>query len=190
MRFSVTIRSFRALSVLIAVLIVFFIIPLSVSAHDPHECPAGFPDEPIISEHLSHQDITGGVLTFHEIFEVGEKRFSAKFNKCDGQGRPATTGAGEKRNPDQPAFIRTSGPDSSACASCHHQPRLGGSSDFVANVFVLAQELDPVTDSISAEFSNERNPLGLFGAGPIEMLAREMTTELQAIRDAAKEAFG
>ena len=34
-------------------------------------------------------------------------------------------------------------------------------------------------------FSNHRNPLGMFGAGPIEMLAREMTTDLQALREAA-----
>lgn len=27
--------------------------------------------------------------------------------------------------------------------------------------------------------SNERNTLGMFGSGPIEMLGREMTTELQ-----------
>src|SRR5262249_16668317 len=37
--------------------------------------------------------------------------------------------------------------------------------------------------------SNERNTLGMMGAGPIEMLAREMSAELIAIReDAAKEA--
>jgi len=43
----------------------------------------------------------------------------------------------------------------------------------VANVFVLAQVLDPVTDSVSAEFSDERNTLGMNGSGAIEMLARE-----------------
>lgn len=187
MHFRVTSQCFRALGILVGLTIILFTIPLSVSAHDPHECPAGFPDEPVISRHFSHQDIISGALTFQEIFEAGEKRFIANFNMCDGQGRPATTGTGEKREPDEPAFIRTSAPDSSACAGCHNQPRPGGGGDFVANVFVLAQELDPVTDSVAAEFSNERNTLGMFGAGPIEMLAREMTVELQAIRDAAIE---
>ena len=56
----------------------------------------------------------------------------------------------------------------------------GGAGDFVANVFVLAQALDPVTLSASATRSNSRNTLGMHGAGPIEMLAREMTMELQA----------
>jgi hypothetical protein len=52
-------------------------------------------------------------------------------------------------------------------------------------VFVLAQALDPVTFSVAPEFSNERNTLGMFGAGSIEMLAREMSAELIAIREAA-----
>ena len=84
------------------------------------------------------------------------------------------------RTPDQPAFIRTSAPDANACAGCHMQPRSGGGGDFVVNVFVLAQALAPVAESIASAFSNERNTLGMFGAGPIEMLAREMTAELQA----------
>jgi hypothetical protein len=52
-------------------------------------------------------------------------------------------------------------------------------------VFVLAQTLDPVTFSVASDFSNERNTLGMFGAGAIELLAREMTAELQAIRATA-----
>ena len=56
----------------------------------------------------------------------------------------------------------------------------GGAGDFVANVFVLAQTLDPLTQDIDATHANDRNTLGMHGAGPIEMLAREMTVELQA----------
>jgi hypothetical protein len=62
---------------------------------------------------------------------------------------------------------------------------VGAAGDNVANVFVLAQVLDPVTESIGPEFSNERNTLGMQGSGAIEMLAREMTGELHARRDAA-----
>lgn len=82
-------------------------------------------------------------------------------------------------------FIRTSAPDATSYADCHIQPAIGGAQGFVANVFVLAQELDPVTDSVSAEFSNERNSLGMNGSGAIEMLARGMTVELQALRQLA-----
>jgi hypothetical protein len=50
---------------------------------------------------------------------------------------------------------------------------------------VLAQALDPVTESVSGEFSNERNSLGMQGSGAIEMLAREMSDELRATRQQA-----
>ena len=64
-------------------------------------------------------------------------------------------------------------------------PLWGAAGDIVANVFVLAQTLDPVTESVNAMFSNDRNTLGMHGAGAIEMLAREMTVELQGQRQAA-----
>jgi hypothetical protein len=170
-------------------LLAVFLAPLSARAHDPHNCPEGFPDEPVLSGHIDQADIVNGRLTFEEIFEAGRDQFDAVFNMCDGRGRPATTGTGDKRNPDgQPSWLRTSAPDAGSCAACHNQPRSGGGGDFVANVFVLAQALDPVTDSVLPEFSNERNTLGMFGSGPIEMLAREMTVELQAIRAEAIQA--
>jgi hypothetical protein len=100
-------------------------------------------------------------------------------------GQAADDGRRRAASLRQPAFIRTSGPDASSCLGCHAQPRSGGGGDFVANVFVLAQTLDPVTFSVAGDFSNERNTLGMMGAGAIEMLAREMTAELVAIREAA-----
>lgn len=158
----------------------FFFLPPAVDAHEPHRCPQGFPEKPTLAGHLEQEDIVHGKLEFREIFAAGEKLFTAIFNTCDGQGRPATTGTGEKRVPDEPAFLRTSAPDANACAGCHIQPRTGGAGDFVANVFVLAQAKDPVTFSVGPEDSNERNTLGMFGSGAIEMLAREMTAEIKA----------
>lgn len=148
-------------------------------AHEFHQCPVDFPDEPAIPGHIEQADIVDGLYRFEELFEIGQELFVAQFNICDGQGRPAATGTGDARVPDEPAFIRTSSPESNSCAGCHNSPRAGGAGDFVANVFVLAQARDPVTESVSSTFSNERNTLGMFGAGAIEMLAREMTVDLQ-----------
>jgi hypothetical protein len=132
------------------------------------------------------------VLTFDEISDHGELLFTAKFNICDGRGRPETTGGGDKRalptvseegkllNAGQVAKLRTSAPDSDSCSGCHNEPETGGAGDFVANVFVLAQTHDPVTLSVDPSRSDSRNTLGMHGAGPIEMLAREMTNDLQA----------
>ena len=142
-------------------------------------------ERPAIQVHLDQAEINSGQLDFDDLMKYGGILFNARFNELDGQGRPGSTGTGEPRTPDQPAFIRTSAPDSNACAGCHIQPRSGGAGDFVANVFVLAQALDPVTFSVAPEFSDERNTLGMMGGGPIEMLAREMSDELGAIRDAA-----
>lgn len=161
------------------------LIPSKVRAHEPHNCPEGFPDSPVLWGHIQQAQIVNGELSFDQIFDAGNALFKAAFNICDGQGRPGTTGTGESRTADEPSFIRSSAPESNSCAGCHNQPRAGGGGDFVANVFVLAQALDPVTDSLSPEFSNERNTLGMFGAGPIEMLSREMSAELHAIREAA-----
>ncbi len=142
-------------------------------------------ERPAIERHLNQAEIESGEFDFRTLIRLGQELFDARFNALDGQGRPGSTGTGAPRIPDQPAFIRTSSPEANACSGCHAQPRSGGAGDFVANVFVLAQALDPVTFSVSPEFSNERNTLGMFGAGPIEMLAREMSADLIAIREAA-----
>ena len=124
-------------------------------AHERHECSVGFPDAPAVPGHIEHADIVSGAFEFQEVVDIGRELFAALFNRCDGQGRPAATGTGAARAAaGQPAFIRTSGPDSDSCAGCHAAPRPGGAGDFVANVFVLAQALDPVTSSVAADFSD------------------------------------
>ena len=155
-------------------------VPLAAQAHEPHVCGPEMPDAAVLQGHLEQADIEAGAIRFRQLFAAGRALFVAQCNVCDGQGRPATTGTGEKRVADEPAFIRTSAPESNSCHGCHAQPRAGGGGDFVANVYVLAQALDPVTESVSAELSNERNTLGMFGSGAIDMLAREMTAALQA----------
>lgn len=162
------------------------IIGVPVGAQTVVEGDVIIGERPTIEQHVDQTDIDSGVLSFDEIFDFGDELFEARFNALDGQGRPGTTGTGEPREPDEPAFIRTSAPDSNSCASCHVDPNDGGNGDFAVNVFVLAQALDPVTFSTSLEFSNERNTIGMHGAGAIEMLARAMSEELLAIRAEAE----
>ncbi len=150
-------------------------------------CPAGLPERPALSRHIEQADILDGSLSFDEVLEHGEELFTVLFNVCDGQGRPATTGGLAAREADEMAFSRVSAPDSNSCFSCHNQPRVGGGAEFVGNVFLLAQHEDPILETTSMMSSNHRNPLGMFGAGPIEMLAREMTTDLLALRETALE---
>ena len=178
-------------ALLFTVLLGLSIAPFSAFAEK--QCPPELAaDEPIVPNSIEQADINSGALSFKEINDHGEALFVAKFNTCDGRGRPETTGGGDKRavpttdelgeplDAGQVAKLRTSAPDSDSCSGCHSQPEAGGAGDFVANVFVLAQTLDPVTLSVSPMLSNSRNTLGMHGAGPIEMLAREMTDDLQA----------
>ncbi|MCC6320014.1 MAG: hypothetical protein IT438_01080 [Phycisphaerales bacterium] len=163
-----------------------FAVSISVGLFSSGASAQPIGERPVIERHIDQTNINRGRLSLDDLRRLGKALFDAKFNVLDGQGRPATTGGGAPRVPDQPEMIRTSGPDSSSCAGCHAQPRSGGAGDFVANVFVLAQTLDPVTESVSGAFSNERNTLGMMGSGPIEMLAREMSVQLGQIRERAR----
>jgi hypothetical protein len=138
-------------------------------------------DVPAIPVHMNESDIESGRVPIDEVIKYGETLFMAVFNRLDGAGRPATTADGKPQTP-RPGMLRTTGPDAHSCASCHNRPRPGGGGDFATNVFVMADSITPVKDSISSEFVNERMTLSLFGSGPIEMMAREMTTELHTTR--------
>ena len=180
-------------SISIPVLLGLSVLPLSAFAATEKQCPPELAaDAPTVPLSVEQADINSGALSFDEINDHGELLFVSKFNTCDGRGRPETTGGGAKRavptvdengeplDAGQVAKLRTSAPDSDACGGCHAQPEPGGGGDFVANVFVLAQTLDPVTLSVSPTRSNSRNTLAMHGAGPIEMLSREMTVDLQS----------
>jgi hypothetical protein len=153
-------------------------------------CPQGFNDTPAMPAHFGQATILG--MPLNKVFALGQQTFVTNFNACDGAGRPATTGTGAARTADPvlgPRNTRVSAPEANSCAGCHNQPQSGGAGDFVANVFVLAQAADPVSRVIlNQDFSNtwlERNTLGMFGSGAIEMLGREMTTDLQGEQQGA-----
>jgi len=122
---------------------------------------------------------------FEKLRVIGEALFAAPFTTLDGAGRPMATQAIIPTKPRRPltkAFARTSGPDAHACGSCHNEPLLGGAGDFATNVFVSEGFNNHDFDTTDPEFSNERGSNHLFGSGLIELLAREMTADLQDIR--------
>jgi hypothetical protein len=147
------------------------------------------------------------------LLEHGQRLFAANWTVQEGAGRPLAKGTGgalaDRTDPlvFPRNFNRMSAPDANSCAGCHNVPFgvPGGGGDIVANVFVLAQRFDFATMNadpdgfrmkgasdekgrpISPEtLSNSRNTLGMYGSGFIEMLARQMTTDLRAIRDRIK----
>ena len=142
-----------------------------------------------------------------QLIQFGSKLFNAKFTAQEGAGRPLSKGTGAPisdlssplvfpRN-----FDRISSPDANSCSGCHNAPVSGAGGDRVTEVFVLAQRFDHLTfdhsDGIVTRgavdesgkivtlenATNDRKTIGMNGSGFIEMLARQMTADLQAERD-------
>lgn len=144
----------------------------------------------------------------NQLLHHGKRLFDANWTWQEGGGRPLTKGTGAPlADPTKPLvfprnFNRISAPDANSCAGCHNNPVSGGNGDIVANVFVLGQRFDFVTFDESStiptsetvdesgkkatlsSIANSRATLGMFGSGFIEMLSRQMTADLQKLRDA------
>ncbi len=152
-------------------------------------------DSPALKIHTSQAALESGDLTLEEVLDRGRAMFTTSFNTLDGAGRPETTDTSSSNfRPRQEFprnFNRISGPDANSCVACHNVPRLGGGGDNSTNVFVLADrfpfvnfdmgEGDGFEDLSLDTIGDERAALSVFGAGLMEMLAREMTVELQSI---------
>jgi len=143
-----------------------------------------------------------------DLIAFGSQLFQARWTTQEGQGRPHTKGTGSPlSDPLSPLtfprnFDRLSGPDSNSCSGCHNTPFPGGGGDRVSEVFVLAQRFDfldfnhsnviptgGVADergvfTTMATAFNERKTIGMNGSGFIEMLARQITADLQTQRNA------
>src|SRR5437867_10513824 len=163
--------------------------------------------EVAIERHL--QDGEEFQISIPDLIEFGRKLFIANWTVQDGGGRPLSKGTGDPvSDANAPLlfprnFNRISTPEANSCAGCHNAPFgiAGGGGDIVANVFVLGQRFDfatfdgndptPTRGTVQESgvpatlqtIANSRNTLGLFGSGYIEMLSRQITMDLQAIRD-------
>ncbi len=146
-------------------------------------------DERAVTTHLSQTQ--AAKLSTRDLVAHGEILFNAKFTVLDGAGRPGATQAEVpimRELHGTSAFFRTSGPDANACNGCHNQPESGGAGEFVTNVFTSEGISDAEFDTLDAQFSNERGTPPLHGSGLVELLSREMTADLRALRDAGVEA--
>jgi cytochrome c peroxidase len=150
------------------------------------EAPGASWDEKVFSSHVDFDAVAAaGAAAIPDLIARGRVLFKAKYTTEDGAGRPKATQAivpTKRRTGVNPAFTRTSGPDSNSCSGCHNDPIVGGSGDFVTDVFVSEGFESAQFDNTDPSFSSERHTITLTGSGLIELLAREMTADLQAIR--------
>src|SRR5215470_9845285 len=146
-----------------------------------------------------------------QLIQFEAKLFNAKFTVQEGAGRPLSKGTGAPlSDPSSPLvfprnFDRISSPEANACSGYHNAPIPGAGGDRVTEVFVLAQRFDRLTfdhaDGIMTRgavdesgnlvtmenATNDRKTIGMNGSGFVEMLARQMTADLQAERDATPQ---
>lgn len=169
---------------------------------------SGIGAERAIPRHLT--DGEEFTVDLRELVEHGRRLFVANWTSQEGSGRPLSKGTGAPLS-DLSAplvfprnFNRISAPDANSCAGCHNAPFgiPGGGGDIVTNVFVLGQRFDFATMNLVPDafitkgttdesgaavnldnVANSRSTLGMFGSGYVEMLARQITADLQAIRD-------
>jgi Di-haem oxidoreductase, putative peroxidase len=143
-------------------------------------------DERVFKSHVDFDSVAAaGPSALPDLIERGRELFKAKFTTVDGAGRPKATQAiipTRRKTGVNPPFSRTSGPDSNSCFGCHNDPVEGGAGDDVSNAFVSEGFESAQFDNTDPSFSSERHTIALMGAGLVELLAREMTADLQAIR--------
>lgn len=130
---------------------------------------------------------------FDEAFEEGNELFETLFNSLDGVG--ANVGNGERFTRVPRADLRgsrqwfrhfparLSGPNAAKCTACHNTGGDDGSGGTEANI-----HRDPTRSGDIGKFI-QRNTPHLFGAGGIQLLAEEMTAELHALVEEAKETL-
>src|SRR5436190_12359231 len=183
--------------------LVLFLVPMVTQAQSPNSQVGR---EVAIPNHL--QDGEEFTTPVRQLIRYGAQLFSAKFTIQEGAGRPNSKGTGAPiSDPSSPLvfprnFARISSPEANACSGCPNVPAAGAGGDRVTEVFVLAQRFDRLTldhnDGIttrgavdeSGKFvnmenaTNDRKTIGMNGSGFVEMLARQMTADLQAERDA------
>jgi hypothetical protein len=135
---------------------------------------AAFP----LKAHVESADIATGDYNFDRLFEAGRALFHAAFNGLDGVGVAVAPGG---IHVDRFTPLGPRGPNSQSCAECHNTPvRAAGG---LAHSSVVD---DPKEKGIPP--FNVRSATSLFGDGILQLLAQEMTEELQALRDDAAKA--
>lgn len=149
---------------------------------------------------ISQAQVESGLMSFHDLREAGLVIFSTAFNQYDGYGdgpmNPADpTGLGGRPTlGNNGTFLRVNGLDAQRCNDCHGfvsstttPPILGvGGAGGLNNAVMFMPTNIDVNDSEfngSAAFNGRLIvPPSLFGTGGIQLLASEMTTELQSLK--------
>ncbi|MCA8962502.1 MAG: hypothetical protein KDC38_18380 [Planctomycetes bacterium] len=153
-----------------------------------------------LSDRMTQVEIEGGAMTLAEMRAAGLKIFTSPFNQHDGMGdgpmnpTDPTSPGGRPTLQNNGRLLRVNGLDAQTCLECHAvvstatQPPslgIGGSGTTATSAMFMAKNID-VDDSGSNGFAFYDGrfivPPALFGTGGVQLLAKEMTAELQALK--------
>lgn len=151
---------------------------------------------PAVAEHCIQEEmiaIEDPFERFLEAFECGDELFATHFNAVDGVGANVGNGqrftrvprADQNRGEEWANHFprRSTGPNAEACTTCHNIPFEDG-----AGLAGLNVSRDP-THSGNPRFFVNRNTPHVFALGALQLLAEEITTELQSRITAAQTAL-
>lgn len=132
-------------------------------------------------ELVEHATLTEGVfeqraIGIDALFVVGDELFGYAFRPENGWGDGSGGDRGAPGFTPRPRRVhagRAGGPEAFACASCHSKGGPDGAGTQTQNGFLDG-------DGARTSTADQRNAPHLLGMGPIEVLGREMTAELQA----------
>ncbi len=154
---------------------------------------------------MSQDDIANDRISPSMLRRMGGLVFSTPFTKLDGHGhgpvsahqpdlletRPTLQGNG--------TFLRVNGLDAQTCMECHSvlsnavvpfRFGVGGVGSASSNAMFKPLWIDP-TDGGKENFTGRFiNPPFLFGSGGVELLAKEMTLDLQQLKTQAQQSPG
>jgi hypothetical protein len=135
-----------------------------IAAYEPNEG---------ISDLKPHPDSTRARAAKDPIelnFRVGEELFESELSVLPGFG----DGLNGKKPPNMHRVHNGAhgGPDTSSCRSCHHRSGDDGAGEYTEAALISGDGNDPST-------ATERNPPALHGSGALQILARQITEDLQ-----------
>jgi hypothetical protein len=140
------------------------------------------PGELVEHATLSEAALDRKVLGIDSLFVVGDELFGYLFRPENGWG----SGGADRKAIDYTPQLRrihlgaAGGPDAFGCFSCHSKGGPDGAGTQTQNAFMRG-------DGERTTGADQRNPPLVIGLGPIACLAREMSAELHAQADAARE---
>jgi hypothetical protein len=178
---------------------------LSLMSAAPDAFAQYLPGEgPRLVTEFSHEDIAGGTVSLDLIRRQGMTVFTTPFNKHDGFGdgrmnpKDPTSPGGRPSLQGNGTFLRVNGLDGQTCLECHSVTSnasiparlgVGGVGPAVTNAMFQPRTID-VSDADGAGIASYDgrfiNPPFLFGSGGVELLGKEMTAELQALKAEAE----